>query len=108
MAMALHVAADHGSVEHVHRRERCSRAVPLVVMGHGSGAALLERQPGLRSVERVDLALFVYTEHDGRHQRIDVELDDVAQLVDEGRVVGQLELPDAMRLAVEPQQVVLG
>jgi hypothetical protein len=29
---------------------------------------------------------------------IDVEPDDVAQLVDEGGVVGQLELPDPMRL----------
>ena len=50
MAMALHVAAHHGSVEHVHRREQGRRPVPLVVMGHGSGAAFLERQAGLRSV----------------------------------------------------------
>ena len=32
MAMALHVAADHGSIEHVHRREQGRRPVPLVIV----------------------------------------------------------------------------
>ena len=32
MPMALHVAADHSSVEHVHRREQGRRPVPLVVL----------------------------------------------------------------------------
>jgi len=58
----------------------------------------LSGQPGLGSVERLDLALFVDAEHDGVHRRIDVEPDDVAQLAGEVRVLGQLELPDAMRL----------
>jgi hypothetical protein len=58
----------------------------LVVMGHGPGAAPLQRQPGLRSVERLDLALFIDAEHDSMRRRIDVELDDVAQLADEVRV----------------------
>ena len=98
MAMALHVAAHHGSVEHVQRREQGRRPVPLVVVGHGSGAAFLERQAGLRSVERLDLALFVDGKHDGVRRRVDVEPDDVAQLVDEFRVFGQLELPDAVWL----------
>jgi hypothetical protein len=98
MPVALHVLADHGSVEHVHRRKQGRRPVSLVVVGHGSGSALLERQAGLRSVERLDLALFVDGEDDGVRRRIDVEPDDVAQLVDEGGVVGSLELPDPMRL----------
>ena len=67
-------------------------------MGHGSGAALLERQAGLHSVERLDLAFFVDAEHDGVRRRINIEPDDVAQFVDELRVLGQLELPDPMRL----------
>ena len=40
MAVALHVAPDHGSVEHVQRGEQSRRAVALVVMRHGAGAAL--------------------------------------------------------------------
>ena len=63
MPMALHVAANDGSVEDVHRREQGRRPVPLVVVGHSSSASFLERQAGLCSVERLDLALFV----DGKH-----------------------------------------
>jgi hypothetical protein len=50
------------------------------------------------SPARLDLALLV-TEKDGRVLRwIDIEPDDVAQLVDEGRVIGQPEMSDPMRL----------
>jgi hypothetical protein len=97
MAVALHVLADRGSVEHIHRRKQ-GRPVPLVVVGHGPSAPLLERQSGLGSVERLDLALFVDAEHDRVRRRINIEPDDVAQLVDERRIFRQLELPDAMRL----------
>ena len=90
MPVALHVAADDGSVEHVHRRKQGRRPVPLVVVGHGSGAAFLERQAGLGSVERLDLALFVDAEHDGVRRGISIEPNDVAQLLDEGWVIGQL------------------
>src|SRR5690606_12499119 len=55
MAMALHVAADDGPVEHIQRSEQCGGAVALVIMGHGSGAAFLHRQTRLRPVERLDL-----------------------------------------------------
>jgi hypothetical protein len=72
--------------------------VALVVVGHRPGAALLQRQAGPRSVERLDLALLIDGEDDGVRRRIDGEPDDVLQLVNEGRIVGQLELPDPMRL----------
>ncbi len=65
MAMALHVVSDDRSVEDVHRREQSGRPVPLVVMGHSSGAAPLHRQAGLSTIERLDLALFVDAEHHG-------------------------------------------
>src|SRR5580658_814334 len=61
MPMALHVAADHGSVEHVHRRKQRRRAIALGIMSHRSRPALLHRQAGLGSVERLDL-LFSSTE----------------------------------------------
>ena len=91
-------AADDLAVEHVERGEQRRRAVALVVVGHGAGAALLHRQAGLGAVERLDLALLVDREHDGMGRRIDIEPDDVAQLVDELRIVGELELPDPVRL----------
>ena len=83
MAMPLHVATDHRAVEHVERDEQRRRAVSLVVVRHGAGAALLQRQSGLRAVERLNLALFVDGQDDGVGRRVDVEPDDVAQFVDE-------------------------
>ena len=86
------------SVEHVHGGEQRRRAVAHVVVGHGSGAALLDRQPRLRPVERLDLTFLVEAEHDGVRGWIDIEPDDVAQFGDELRVVGKLELADTVRL----------
>ena len=83
MAMTLHVAADHRAVEHVERGEQRRRAVPFVVVRHGSGAALLERKAGLGAVERLVLALFVDGQNDGVRWRIDIEPNHVAQFVDE-------------------------
>ncbi len=34
VAMAFHIAADHGAVEHVERGEQCRRAIAFVVVGH--------------------------------------------------------------------------
>ena len=98
---------DHGSVEHVHRGKQGRCPVPLVVMGHGSSTAFLERQAGLRSVERLDLALFVDAEHDGVRRRIDIEPDNVAQrtrglwtVIGTGAV---MRAPDALnRLTLSP------
>jgi hypothetical protein len=63
-----------------------------------SGVALLDRQAGLCAVERLDLALFVDAEYHGVRRRIDIKLDDVAQLVDELWILGELELANAVRL----------
>ena len=46
VAVALHVAADDGAVEDVEGGEQRRRAMAFVVVGHGSGAALLHRQTG--------------------------------------------------------------
>ena len=56
VSMALHVAADTGTVENVEGGKQSGRAVAFVVVGHGSGTALLHRQTGLGAVERLDLA----------------------------------------------------
>src|ERR1700675_4959751 len=98
MAMALHVAANHRAVEDVHRGEQRRRAVALIVVRHGSGTTLLQRQSGLGAIKRLNLALFVDRQDDGVGGRIDIEPDDVAQFVDEARVVGQLELAHPVRL----------
>ena len=70
--MALHVATDDGAVEDVEGGKRCGCAVPLIVVGHGPGAAQLHRQSRLGAVERLDLALLVDREDDRVVGRIDV------------------------------------
>ena len=96
--VALHIAADDGAVEDIEGGEQSGRAVTLVVVGHRPGAALLHRQAGLGTVECLDLALFIDGEDHGMGGRIDIETDDVAQLVDEARVGGELELFHSVRL----------
>jgi hypothetical protein len=59
MAVALHVAADDGAIEHVERGEQGRGAVSLVIVRHRAGAALLQGQAGQGAVERLDLGLFV-------------------------------------------------
>jgi hypothetical protein len=61
-------------------------------VGHGAAASLLQGQPGLGAVERLDLALLVDRQDDGMGRRVEVETDDVAQLGGELRIIGQLEL----------------
>ena len=98
MAVALHVAADDGPVEDVERSEQGRGAMALVVVRHGAEPALLQRQARLGAIESLDLALLVERKHDGVGRRIDIEPDHVAQLVDEVRIVRELELPITVRL----------
>jgi len=46
-------------------------------MCHGSRAPLLERQPGLRPIQRLDLGFLIDAEHDRAVRRIEVETDDI-------------------------------
>src|SRR5262245_32003794 len=59
MSVALDVAANDGAVEHIEGSKQRGGAVPLVVVGHGTGAPRLHRQSRLGAVERLDLALLV-------------------------------------------------
>ena len=101
MAMALHVAADHRAVEDVHRGEQRCRPVPHA----HSRASWFQRGPSSTAVPR--LRSIKAPESGSFHRptgtmacggRIDIEPDDVAQFVDEARVVGQLELAHPVRL----------
>ena len=96
--MALHAAADDLAFKYIESGEQRRCAMSFVVVGHRAGAALLHRQAGLSAVERLDLRLFVDREDDGMGGRIDIKPDHVAQLVDELRVVGELELLNSVWL----------
>jgi len=97
VAMPLHVAADDRAIEDIERREQCRRPVPLVIMSHRAEPTALHRQPGLCPIECLDLRLFVDRQHHRMFWRIDVEAHNVLDFLDEGGIVGELELPPAMR-----------
>ena len=97
MALALHVVADDGAVEHVESGERRGGAVPFVVVRHCTGAARLHRQARLRAIKRLDLALFIDREDDRMLRRVDIEADNVLEFIRKLRIVRQLERADAMR-----------
>ncbi len=98
VAMALHAASDHGSVEHVEGGEQRRCAVAFVVVCHRPAFAGLERQAGLRAVEGLNLAFLVDRDDHGVLGRVHVEADDVLDLGREIGIVGALEGADAMRL----------
>jgi len=51
-------------LEGVERGKQGRRTIPLVVMGHGSAAPLLDRQAGLGPVQGLNLALLVGAQND--------------------------------------------
>ncbi len=97
MAVALHVAADDRAVENVEGGEEGGGAMAFVVVRHRCQTAALHRQAGLGPVERLDLRFLVDRQHHRVLRRFDVEPDDILDPGREGRVVGQLELAEAMR-----------
>ena len=69
-----------------------------VVVGLSLGHTDVHRQDGLRTLERLDLRLFIHRKYNRVLRRVDVETDDIADLLDELRVVRDLETSDNVRL----------
>ena len=67
-------------------------------MRHRSGAALFHGQSRLRTVERLNLALFIDAEHDRLLRRVHIEADDILHFGSKRWIVGDLEGARQMRL----------
>src|SRR5438309_11260512 len=91
MPVALHTAPDDLAFKDVEGGEQGGGTVALVVVCHRGAAPLLHRQPGLGTIERLDLALLVDAENHGTVRWIDIEADDFRELVGEFGIVGELE-----------------
>lgn len=96
MPLALHVPPETLAGQNVRRGEQRGRAVALVIVRHGRAPTLLERQPWLGPVERLDLGLPVDAEHHCMGRRRDVELDNIMQRLGESGIGRELEAPPAM------------
>jgi hypothetical protein len=93
MAVPWHAGADEFAFRHVQRCEKRGRAVPLVIVRHGSTSAFLERKPGLCAIQGLNLTLFITAQHDGVLRRVEVQAHHVGHLGNEIRVVTQFESP---------------
>ena len=72
MSVPIHARTHDRSIEGVQGGEKRRRAVAFIVVSHGRVTAGLNREARLRTIERLDLALFVNAKHDGVFGRIDV------------------------------------
>ncbi len=76
---------------HVERREEVERAVTDIVVGLSFRLTEVHRQDRLRTFERLDLRLFVHREDDSAVGWVHIEAYDVANFLDELRVVWEFE-----------------
>ena len=81
--------------------EQGGGAMPDIIVGHALDVAESHRQHRLGALQRLDLRLFVDAQHHRMVGRVQVQADDVADLLDEERVGGQLEVTLAVRLDAE-------
>ena len=92
---------DHLAGGDIERGVEVGGAVADVVVGLPRGHPRHQRQHRRRPVERLDLRLLIDAQHDRGLGRVEVQPDDVAHLVDELRIRGELERLDLMRLQPE-------
>jgi len=102
MAMTLAAFADHLAGGHIEGGEQRRGSVTHIVMGVAFDIAQSHRQRGLRTIERLYLALLIHTQHHRVVRRIEVKTGHITNLLDEERVAGQLKGVAQMRL--DPEQ----
>ena len=107
MAMARLALSEDLAVGHVEGGKQGGCAMAVVVVRHPLEVTQAHRQHGLRALERLDLALFVNAQHQCLVGRVEVEPDDVAHLLDEERIVGELEGFRAVGLNPEEREIAL-
>ena len=96
-------AADDLAGGEVQRGVEAGGAGAFVVVGGALGGAREHRQDRRGAVERLDLGLLIDAQHDGALGRVEVEPDDVADLLDEQRVLG--ELPRLLAVRLQPERL---
>jgi len=97
MAVPVVAHGDHFALQRIESSQQRGRAVALVVVSHGAAAALLHRQARLGAVQSLNLALLVGAQDDGVLRRVQIQAHNIFQLLDELRIVAELEGSHPMR-----------
>jgi hypothetical protein len=98
MPVPLLAEAEDLAVKGVQSRKQCRRAVTFIVMRHRLAASFLQWQPGLGSVQGLDLALLIDAQNERMLRRIQIQADDGFQLTSKLRIATYLEGLDQVRL----------
>src|SRR5271170_3970203 len=88
MPVPLLAQPDHFSIQSVESGKQRRRAIALIIVGHRTSAATLQRQARLRAVESLNLTLLVAAQHQGVLGWIEIETYDRLQLFGEVRIGG--------------------
>ncbi len=99
--VAMMQLPDHRAGLHVEGREEVARAVAEVVVRAPLGLARRHRQHRRGPLGRLDQRLIVHAQDERPVRRVEVEPDDVTDLLDEQRVLRELECFRAVRLEPE-------
>src|SRR2546422_305879 len=107
MAMSAMTLTDHLAVQDVHRRKQCGGAIAFVVVRHRTASAFLQGQPRLGPIQRLNLALFIQTQHERLVGRVQIQPHHIGQLLQEFRIPRQLKGAAQVRLEIVqlPQSV---
>ena len=62
--MPLMALSDDATAQNFQGREQSGGAVAFVIMRHRPATAFLQGQAGLRTIQRLNLALLIHTQHD--------------------------------------------
>ena len=105
MAMTLAAFAEPLAGGHIQGGEQRRGPMTDGIMGIAFDVAQSHRQRGLRTIERLYLALLIDTQHHRVVRRIEVKTCDITNLLDEKGVAGQLEGVAQMRPGVGPKLI---
>ena len=84
--VALIAIANNFASQNVERRKQGGRPMPFVVVSHGAAASLFQGQSRLGTLEGLNLALLIHTQHHRLIGRIEIQADDVGELFQESGV----------------------
>src|SRR5882672_2917929 len=98
MAVPRLTFPDHGSFQHIERREQRRRPVAFVVVRLLLGQAGTQGKDRLRPVQRLNLTLLIHAQNDGFFWRIQIQPHNVTNLPRKLRITTELERLDTMRL----------
>jgi len=97
VTMTRQALPDDAPIQGVERSEQRRRPVAFVVMRHGLRPAWLHRQPRLRTIKCLNLALLVDTEHQSMFRRIEIQPNNILEFINKPGVPAQLEGPYQVR-----------